>query len=275
MRERAPAPAGCGVAEDAAALAVLQRPGAQLAAPAALPGPRVRSPSPPQIVQRAPRRVGSRLLLASFAPKWQLPCSTRPWHCPSPLAVRSEQVASLYERFRKLDREKHGVLTKKELMMVPELAMNPLADRLVDVVLAEGSDGAINFRDFLRLLACFHVRSDASLARLFQLFDEDGDGMLSRADLRSTIRLMVGPGPEVGADGSSSSKQKVVVTDNEVDAMVDSTAEALGITGGDDGADLSAFLAYARACGLDKLMRVRVAVGTGDDEDEDEGTLGH
>lgn len=264
-------PVGCRGAEDAAELALLQLVivGSVLSATRRVPA---WPTSPGQgcnvfctvvvAVNRCQRALGNGNAFGLRA-------------CDARHAVRSEQVASLYERFRKLDREKHGVLTKKELMMVPELAMNPLADRLVDVVLAEGSDGAINFRDFLRLLACFHVRSDASLTRLFQLFDEDGDGMLSRADLRSTIRQMVGPGPEVGADGSSSSKQKVVVTDDEVDSMVDSTAEALGIKGGDGTADLAAFLAYARACGLDKLMQVRVAVGTEDDEEEGGSALGH
>lgn len=41
------------------------------------------------------------------------------------------EVESLYKRFRSLDRARKGYISAEELMSIPELSINPLAQRLV------------------------------------------------------------------------------------------------------------------------------------------------
>lgn len=165
----------------------------------------------------------------------------------------------MYERFRKLDREKTGVISRAEMMMVPELAMNPLADRIVDTVLLESGETAINFKRFLVVIGCFHHKAPQAAAHLFRLFDVDDDGAVSRDDLRAITRMMVGAGPSSAA----SKKQKVTVTDDQLELMVESTAIALGATSPKDTVDEASFAAYALKSGLLSLMHVDVS------EDED------
>jgi Ca2+-binding EF-hand superfamily protein len=41
------------------------------------------------------------------------------------------EIESLYKRFRSLDRGRKGYISAEELMSIPELSINPLAQRLV------------------------------------------------------------------------------------------------------------------------------------------------
>jgi hypothetical protein len=58
---------------------------------------------------------------------------TDPAHksCRIPLAVTQAEVEALYKRFRSLDRSKKGFISAEELLGIPELSINPLAQRLV------------------------------------------------------------------------------------------------------------------------------------------------
>jgi serine/threonine-protein phosphatase 2B regulatory subunit len=72
---------------------------------------------------------------------------------------------------------------------VPELAINPLSSRVVQLV------GICNFKDFCAFLSAFSARSsrEEQLRFLFTLHVVDGDGLLSRADLLTTARARAGP----------------------------------------------------------------------------------
>jgi Ca2+-binding EF-hand superfamily protein len=179
-----------------------------------------------------------------------------------PLAVRPKQIEILYERFRKLDREKRGVVSRKELLMIPELAMNPLVDRIVDVVLEEGREESINFRHFLTILSCFSHSKEQALRMLFRVFDVDGDGAISRDDLRKVIRLMVGPPPDDSKPAKD--EEAIAATEAEVEAMVVATAQALGCKDLEDKADVVALVKYAQESKLLDVMHVSVH-----NEDED------
>jgi Ca2+-binding EF-hand superfamily protein len=47
------------------------------------------------------------------------------------------EIESLYKRFRSLDRGRKGYISAEELMSIPELSINPLAQRLVRGCLQE------------------------------------------------------------------------------------------------------------------------------------------
>lgn len=49
----------------------------------------------------------------------------------------SRQVTRLYERFQRLDKDQTGFLTKEDFLKIPELAINPLADRIIDMFLMQ------------------------------------------------------------------------------------------------------------------------------------------
>jgi Ca2+-binding EF-hand superfamily protein len=82
-------------------------------------------------------------------------------------------VEALYRRFRALDRGLKGYLAAEELLAIPELSINPLAQRVVRLF------ESANFLEFVRLLAPFAARvpRDDKLAFLFSVFDVDGDGV--------------------------------------------------------------------------------------------------
>lgn len=82
------------------------------------------------------------------------------------------EILSLYRRFRSLDRGRKGYITAEEFINIPELSINPLAQRLVR--LFEG----VNFKEFCRLLAPFskNATKEMKIQSIFLVFDVDRDG---------------------------------------------------------------------------------------------------
>ena len=91
--------------------------------------------------------------------------------------VTSNQIERLWSRFTSLDKQQKGYLTREDFLRIPELAINPLGDRIVhaffrdskagggsgsgDAENGNGSGGGgmeaevVNFCDFVRVLAHF------------------------------------------------------------------------------------------------------------------------
>lgn len=73
------------------------------------------------------------------------------------IAVTKNQIERLYSRFTSLDRGDCGTLSRDDFLRIPELAINPLGERIVNSFFQEG-DGfsdRVNFRQFMRVLAHF------------------------------------------------------------------------------------------------------------------------
>ncbi len=98
------------------------------------------------------------------------------------------EIKRLYKRFQKLDRNQSGTLEADELMMIPELAMNPLVPRIVAVF------DAVNFRQFVNNLGVFgpNGTTEAKVDFAFRIYDVDGDGFVSENDLATVLKMMVG-----------------------------------------------------------------------------------
>lgn len=98
------------------------------------------------------------------------------------------EVKRLYKRFQKLDRTQSGTLDANQLLMVPELAMNPLHPRLLSLF------ENVNFRQFVGNISALSAGSDAErkIDFAFRVYDVDGDGLISCEDLEQVLRMLVG-----------------------------------------------------------------------------------
>jgi len=92
-------------------------------------------------------------------------------------------------------------------MEIPEIAINPLGERIVAAFFPTNDDGSnvdmIDFKQFVLTLACFRpVKAKASddqvnsrLSKLkfaFKMYDVNNDGRITREELLSLLNMMVG-----------------------------------------------------------------------------------
>lgn len=98
------------------------------------------------------------------------------------------EIKRLYKRFQKLDRDQSGQLEADDLMMIPELAMNPLVPRIVALF------DSVNFRQFVNYLGVFGPNGsvESKIDFAFRIYDVDGDDFVSEDDLHAVLKMMVG-----------------------------------------------------------------------------------
>jgi len=114
------------------------------------------------------------------------------------------QIERLYSRFTSLDKGDNGSLSREDFLRIPELAINPLGDRIVQAFFAQndGYEERINFRQFMRVLSRFrpikknrenklNSRED-KLRFAFKMYDLDDDQKISREELLAVLHMMVG-----------------------------------------------------------------------------------
>ncbi|CAF0719928.1 unnamed protein product [Adineta steineri] len=116
----------------------------------------------------------------------------------------AKQVQRLYSRFKTLDKRDCGFLTREDLLCIPEVNINPLGERLIDVIMDDyGENNKINFKQFIFLLAKFRrgrVKSsttefntrDSKLRFLFDMYDRNHDMKIDREELLQVLKMMVG-----------------------------------------------------------------------------------
>jgi len=105
----------------------------------------------------------------------------------------------LYNRFKRLDKNNSGALTTEDILSIPELAMNPLINRVISLLILNKKDSLegdvlINFKQFVEIISAFsdHGKVEDKLKIAFAVYDLNGDGFITQDELCTTLKLMVG-----------------------------------------------------------------------------------
>ncbi|XP_046583759.1 calcineurin B homologous protein 1-like [Haliotis rubra] len=138
------------------------------------------------------------------------------------------QIVRLYGRFTNLDKSNNGVLSREDFLRIPELAINPLGDRIVHSFFQDRTE--VNFRQFMNVLARFRplkAKSERNILNTreeklmfaFKMYDLDGDDRISKEELLSVLHMMVGANISEEQLGSIADRT-IVEVDEDKDTMI-------------------------------------------------------
>ena len=122
--------------------------------------------------------------------------------------LTEEQIAEFKEAFSLFDKDGdgNGTITTKELgTVMRSLGQNPTEAELQDMANEVDGNGTIDFPEFLTMMArkMKDTDSEEEIKEAFKVFDKDGNGFISAAELR---HVMTNLGEKL--------------TDEEVDEMI-------------------------------------------------------
>jgi Ca2+-binding EF-hand superfamily protein len=106
------------------------------------------------------------------------------------------EIQTLYRRFQTLDRMGTGALTEEDLMRVPEVALNPMVHKVIELFGFKTAENktSIHFVDFVRALSVFNGKRSAEevLEICFDAFADKKSRLITQAKFVELIRAMVG-----------------------------------------------------------------------------------
>jgi calmodulin len=122
--------------------------------------------------------------------------------------LTEQQISAFKEAFSLFDKDNDGQITTKELgTVMRSLGQNPSESELADMIneVDVDNDGTIDFPEFLTMMArkMKDTDSEEEIREAFKVFDRDGNGFISAAELR---HVMTSIGEKL--------------TDEEVDEMI-------------------------------------------------------
>eukprot|EP00966_Prymnesium_polylepis_P071738 1666207-Prymnesium_polylepis.1 len=166
---------------------VMIAPGAAAPAPAAVPSPATAGAGTSLKPGGGRSMAAALALLDGSAPKTAAPSkASTPSVAEGGGDLTEEQVAEFKEAFSLFDKDGDGTITTKELGTVfRSLGQNPTEAELDDMIKEVGT-GTVDFPKFCTLMArrMKDTDSEEELAEAFRVFDKDGNGSITAADLR-------------------------------------------------------------------------------------------
>ncbi|CAJ0957662.1 unnamed protein product [Ranitomeya imitator] len=146
--------------------------------------------------------------------------------------------------------------SREDFQRIPELAINPLGDRIINAFFPEGED-QVNFRGFMRTLAHFRPIEDNEKSKdlasseplnsrnnkllfAFRLYDLDKDDRISREELLQVLRMMVG----------------VNISDDQLGSIADRTIQEAD-QDGDCAISFSEFVKVLEKVDVEQKMSIR------------------
>ncbi|KAM3185915.1 hypothetical protein ACTXT7_005389 [Hymenolepis weldensis] len=106
--------------------------------------------------------------------------------------LSTEEMDELKEAFALFDKDGNGSISRGELKhLMTSLGQNPTREnikKMINEVDADGN-GSIDFDEFLKLMKkkIDDCEPERELKEAFQVFDMNGDGYITRAELRRTM----------------------------------------------------------------------------------------
>merc|ERR1719172_365206 len=106
--------------------------------------------------------------------------------------LTEDQIQEFKEAFALFDKDGDGTITTKELgTVMRSLGQNPTEAELHDMINEVDADGkgTIDFTEFLSLMSkkMKDADSEEELMEAFKVFDKDGNGFISAAELRHVM----------------------------------------------------------------------------------------
>lgn len=134
--------------------------------------------------------------------------------------LTEEQVAEFREAFKIFDKDGDGKIDREELGTVMRaLGQSPTQREIDDLVneIDQNNDSVINFAEFLTMMARQVKEQDveAEIVEAFKVFDADGDGKISQAEL---IRVLTTIGEKLTEDEA---RQMLEAADTDSDGQID------------------------------------------------------
>jgi calmodulin len=121
--------------------------------------------------------------------------------------LTEEQIAEYKEAFSLFDKDGDGTIKTKELGTIMRSLQSPTEAELQDMIneVDTNGNGTIDFPEFLTIMArqMKYTDSEEEIREAFRVFDKDGNGFISAAELRHVMTIL----------GEK-------LTDEEVDEMV-------------------------------------------------------
>ena len=105
------------------------------------------------------------------------------------------EVEEIWHVFDSYDVDNSGELTFDEFLHIPEIAINPLKERILVAFASasgEAMDGAFDFKEFITLLSVFSQYGplEQKMKYAFKMHDMDNNGTISADDLKKYLALI-------------------------------------------------------------------------------------
>lgn len=110
--------------------------------------------------------------------------------------LTEEQIEDFKEAFSLFDKNGDGYISSKELgIVMRSLGQNPSEQELKDMINEVDADGngSIDFEEFIHMMARNMknpVDEEVELRESFKVFDKNGDGYISAAELRHVMTTL-------------------------------------------------------------------------------------